>query len=348
MRCIALVLAVLLGMSATPASADFYSLLTAARLDDLGTVRTLLAAGDDPNPFAPGDGYSPLQFAAQHDDAEMVRLLLAAGADPEYRDHNGERALLWAADEGALVSMSLLLAAGSPPNSGEDPYGETPLMKAATSHNTAAVVLLLAAGADLAARDQSSLTALHYAAWQGDAATVRLLLAEGANPNTITETLHETPLHYAASDAEMVKALLDAGIAADAQNHDGWTALYRAVQIGEVEAVGALLAGYARPDVANHAGVTPLMVAAEQGHVEIARLLLEHGASKTALDDNGHDAEYYLSHEAAMPGLEPKVAFDVTDIQTPRNHVIYRPVDPEEIARLRANHEAIRKLLQAD
>lgn len=220
-------------------------------------------------------------------------------------------------------------------------------MQAATSHNIAAVMLLLKAGADLTARDQSSLTALHYAAWQGDAGTVRLLLEEGANPNTITDTLHETPLHYAASDAAMVQALLDADIAADAQNHDGWTALFRAVQIGEVESVRALLAGYARPDVADHSGVTPLMVAAEKGHVEIARLLLEHGASKTALDDNGHAAEYYLSHEAAVPGLDPRIAFDLSDVQTPRNHVIYRPADPEAIAKLRGNHEAIRKLLEA-
>jgi ankyrin len=221
-------------------------------------------------------------------------------------------------------------------------------MQAATARNIAAVMLLIEAGADLTARDQSSLTALHYATWQGDAGTVRLLLAEGANPNTITDTLHETPLHYAASDPEMVKALLDAGIAADAQNYNGWTALYRAVQVGSVESVRTLLAGYARPDVADHAGVTPLMVAAEKGHVEIARLLLEHGASKTAVDDNEHAAEYYLSHEQAMPGLQPKIKFDITDYQTPRNSVIHRPVDPAVIAALRANHEAIRKLLEAD
>lgn len=348
MRCIALVLAVLLGASATPVSADFYSLLTAARLGDTETVRTLLAAGDDPNPFSAGDGYSPLQFAAQHNDTEMVRLLLAAGADPDYRDHNGERALLWAADEGALYAIRLLLSAGSPPDSSDDPYGRTPLMQAVTSHNIAAVMLLLEAGADIAARDQSSLTALHYATWQGDAGTVRLLLEEGANPNTITDTLHETPLHYAASDAAMVQALLDAGVAADAQNSDGWTALFRAVQIGEVESVRALLGGYARPDVANHSGVTPLMVAAEKGHVEIARLLLEHGASKAALDDSGHGVDYYLSHEAAVPGPDPDLLLDISDFHTPRNRVIHRPVDPEAIARLRANHEAIRKLLEAE
>ena len=33
---------------------------------------------------------------------------------------------------------------------------------------------------------------------------------------------------------------------------------------------------------------------------------------------------------------------------TPRNSVIHRPVDPAVIAALRANHEAIRKLLEAD
>jgi len=346
MRCIALLLAVLMGASVTPVSADFYSLLTAARLDDLDTVRRLLAAGDDPNPFGPGDGYAPVQFAAEHNNAEMVRLLLAAGADPEYRDHNGERALLWAANDGAVDTMRLLLAAGSPPNSPDDPYGRTVLMQAAISHNVAAVQLLLDAGADITARDQSSLTPLHYATWQGDAATVTLLLAEGANPNTITETLHETPLHYAANHPDMVKALVDAGIAADARNHDGRTALHIASSAGTVESVRALLAGYARADVATNMGVTALMMAAEEGHVEIVRLLLQYGASKAVLDDDGHSVEYYVSDERTAPGLEPAIELSVNDFHTPRNHVIYRPVDPEVIAELRANHAAIRELLR--
>lgn len=341
------------GALAASASASFYELLAAARLDDLATVRSLIEAGDEPDPFTPGDDYSPLQFAAQHGNAAMVKLLLEAGADPDYRDFNGDRALLWAADEGQAEAIRLLLEAGSPPNSPDDPYGRTPLMQAATSGSVEAVRVLLDAGAHLHVWDQSGLTPLHYAAWQGDAATVRLLLAAGANPSTITDTLHETPLHYAIGNADMVAALIEADVAVDARNYEGWTALHRAAYVGEGEAVRALLTGYARPDIATNSGVTPLMMAAERGHVEIVRLLLEHGASKTAVDDDGHAVEYYLTSEPDEPGSMPK--FDakpnllldpgIAGLETPRNHVIYRP-NPEEIARLVANHKAIRKLLE--
>jgi ankyrin repeat protein len=349
MRRIALVLAVLSGALATPAFASFYDLLDAARQDDLATVRSLLAAGEQVDPFGPGDGYSPLQFAAQHGNIEMVRLLLEAGADSEYRDHNGDRALLWAADEGQAEAIRLLLDAGSPPNSPDDPYGRSPLMQAAASDSPAAVTLLLDAGANLHARDQSDLTPLHYAAWQGDAQIIELLLAAGANPNANTDTLHETPLHYAANHPDMAAALIAGGIAPDARNHDGRTALHIAAYAGTVESVRVLLDGYARPDIATNSGVTALMLAAEKGHVEIARLLLDHGASKTALDDNGHAAVYYLSNERAEPGLNPNDLLDLTGIDTPRNRVTYRPSpSPEEAARLAANHAAIREMLEAD
>ena len=144
----------------------------------------------------------------------------------------------------------------------------------------------------------------------------------------------------------MVEVLMEGGVAIDARNYDGRTALHIAASIGETESVQALLTGRNTiVDTATNDGVTALMMAAEKGHVEIAKLLLDHGASKTRVDDNGHAAEYYLSHEGEGPGLDFEVDLDLTDYDTPRNHIIVGP-SPEEAAELRANHEAIRELLE--
>ena len=129
-------LAILLSLAllwSGPTAASYLSLLDAARLGDADGVAARLASGDDPNSPAFSGGYAPLQFAAGNGHVEMTRLLLEAGADPDYRDHNGDRAILWAARRGHAETVGLLLTAGSPPDSDLDPYRQTPLMRAAGS-----------------------------------------------------------------------------------------------------------------------------------------------------------------------------------------------------------------------
>jgi hypothetical protein len=70
MRTLLATLAVLL--SAAPVLADFDTLLSAARTENLVLFRAELAAGTDPNPPSWHDSYAPLQFAAGNGDAEMT------------------------------------------------------------------------------------------------------------------------------------------------------------------------------------------------------------------------------------------------------------------------------------
>jgi ankyrin repeat protein len=64
---------------------------SAVSVRDHASVRALLAAGADPNVRQQG-GYTPLHSAAHSDDAELVRLLLAHGADPALTADDGRTA----------------------------------------------------------------------------------------------------------------------------------------------------------------------------------------------------------------------------------------------------------------
>jgi ankyrin repeat protein len=331
MRTLLATLAVL--YSAAPALADFETLLSAARTENLDLVKAELAGGTDPNPPSWHDSYAPLQFAAGNGDAEMTRLLLEAGADTEYRDHNGDRALLWAAYGGTPETVLLLLDAGSPADADADPYGETPLMTASWYNHEEMVRLLLAVGADPNRRDQSSLTALHLAARTDNTSLVRMLLEAGANPNVVSESLYETPMHEAAmrSVPSVIELLASAHAVLEARNHEGFTPLHIAAAIGNGANVAALLAASADPDAPRLDGTTAILsalssgadrpglgaviaalaevtedthrafsAALRRGEMSTALRLLERGADVNALDEEGRSA---LANSTMLPGM---------------------------------------------
>jgi ankyrin repeat protein len=95
-------------------------------------------------------------------------------------------------------------------------------------------------------------TPLYLAAVNGNAETIALLLAAGANPNSTVLSNNETPLMFAARSGSTaaVQALLDAGANMEAKD--------------------------------DYRGATPLLFAAEQNHADVVRLLAEKGANLNA------------------------------------------------------------------
>jgi ankyrin repeat protein len=92
-------------------------------------------------------------------------------------------------------------------NSRREPYGNTPLKIASVQGDTTLVEALLAAGADVNARNEDDMTALHYAVSQGHPDVVRVLMLAGADPNRL-DRYERSPLDYA-DTAEMRALLLD-------------------------------------------------------------------------------------------------------------------------------------------
>lgn len=275
------------------ALADFHALLFHARTKDLEGVRTLLARGADPNPPYEGyDGYTPLMFAAGNGDPQMTRLLLEAGAVTEHRDHNGERALQWAARQSFLNPFRdnaecarLLLQAGSPADSAADRYGSSPLIDVSRYGSDPEMVRhLLAAGADPDRVDQSGETALYGAAGSPrDSESARLLLEAGADPNVRVSHRDRTPLHRAALHGRprTIRLLVEAGADIEAREAEGETALFVAAGRGHLEGVDMLMALGAQPDARAASGLTPVLAAITgryasgdgDGHADAARRL---------------------------------------------------------------------------
>jgi ankyrin repeat protein len=149
-----------------------------------------------------------------------------------------------------------------------------------TGDRTAALARI-ADGADVAAAQSDGTTALHWAAYHGDAELTAALLDAGADPDAVN-AYGSRPLAEAVNflDAEIVALLLDGGADPDAANLDGETVLMAAVRAGDPGLVRALLDHGADANAREAwRDQTTLMWAADQAQPEIVRLLLDAGAA---------------------------------------------------------------------
>ena len=163
-----------------------------------------LAAGHPAN-STDGDGVSLIQWCAYYGDVSAIKFLLANGESLESLGDNF--GLIGACFHGHWRLCQFLIERGADVNHPLPDTGETPLHSALCKANSLAHNLV-----------------------------VKLLLANGANPNCVTKesvetggfmrdarTKGETPLHRAAAfaDEECIQLLLDAGAAIDAKDMHG-------------------------------------------------------------------------------------------------------------------------------
>ena len=170
----------------------------------LGLLLGLLA-------IAPGaalaGAYEDFFRAVEVDNDGGLRDLLARGMDPNTRDERGQHPLFLALRGQASRSVELLLKHPGTEVDAANAMGETPLMMAALRADLASMKALVARGAQI-----------NRAGW--------------------------TPLHYAASSpsAAPVQWLLEQGAIVDARAPNGNTALMLAARYGSEESVDLLLA----------------------------------------------------------------------------------------------------------
>ena len=172
-----------------------------------------------------------------------------------------------------VLPVALFALALSPP--------ESPIADAAMAGDIEAVRSLVKQGADVNAAQGDGLTALHWAARNGDEGMTELLIYAGAHLEAATRNGSYTPLHIAsqAGRSSTVEVLLEAGASAEAETSTGVTALHFAAAAGAEEAVRLLLAQGADANVQESAsGQTPLVFAASGNRVAAVEALLAGGA----------------------------------------------------------------------
>lgn len=140
-------------------------------------------------------------------------------------------------------------------------------------------------------KDKLQTTPLHFAALYGNAASMKVLLDAGADPNAL-DNRGATPLVYAAYSFEKTKLLVDHGARVQVAAKNGVTPLdVAAVVHGNAPSVRYLLehgAEITKPDTKSARRDSYVLTdAAERGDPETIKLLLAHGGDVTVLDGFG-------------------------------------------------------------
>jgi len=159
--------------------------------------------------------------------------------------------------------------------------GPDPLWAAAKAKDAAAVKALLKNGADVNAAQGDGMTALHWAATNGDAALTQMLLSAGANIRATTRLGGITSLHMASQGghAAVVAALIAAGADTNGVTSTGATSLMLAARSGSTDTVTRLIETGADLNAKEKGfGQTALMVAAGLDRADVVRLLMQRGA----------------------------------------------------------------------
>ncbi|HTK29864.1 MAG TPA: ankyrin repeat domain-containing protein [Vicinamibacterales bacterium] len=185
------------------------------------------------------------------------------------------------------------------------------LTDAARRGDKAAVRRLLKEGADVNAAPADGMSALHWAALQGDVDLAKMLIFAGAGVSASTRLGGYTPLLMAATngDAAMIDALVSAGADPKAANGNGTTALMLAAASGHADAVTLLLDRGADVNARDRAKQeSALMFAAAAGNADVVRVLAARGADLAATTSVIDLKPFTAEQEAIGGGPAPRPA----------------------------------------
>lgn len=187
----------------------------------LATCRYLLDHGAQVDALGGDLLASPLQWAARNGHVYVLELLSSRGADPTITDSQGFNALHLTVHSSAVMPLLFILqhpSLSSPEGlDSTDSQGHTALMWAAYQGDAISVDILLKHGSDVHKRDSAGLTAMHWAVVKGNRLCIRLL-ADAKADLLAKEDSGKTPRDMAIqlkSIRAYRKALADIGIEQD-------------------------------------------------------------------------------------------------------------------------------------
>jgi len=125
-----------------------------------------------------------------------VHRLIKEGANPSIKDGQGFNALHLAVHSSQAMLVLYFLFLGMDIDAIDTVGGHTPLMWAAYQGDALTVDVLLRFGANITATDNTKLTPLHWAVVKGNKICIRKMLEYGGNPDSRNED-GKTPLYFA-------------------------------------------------------------------------------------------------------------------------------------------------------
>ncbi len=254
-------------------------------------------------------GWGPLQEASalQQDNIEMVKLLIARGADINGGDWPALNTALMKTQRRDLVE--LLIQHGADVNA-KDKWEFTPLHYAIHNDESDFVDILITKGADVNAVNRGEIP-LQTAVNVGKREAVQSLLKAGANI-TAKNNKGLTALHFAAmsDDRDIVELLLDKGADINAKDRQhGYTALHHTARLDKRNAAEMLIARGADINAKDKQGHTPLYVAVNNDY-KIAELLIEKGADSSIRTESGQTLLELAQQRKQLESTTPDLIFD--------------------------------------
>jgi ankyrin repeat protein len=328
-------LLIIAGANAKATNREGASVLSLACINgNAAIIEKLLSAGADANEHLT-NGETPLMMAARTGNVSAMDTLLRHGADVNAKEKlRGTTPLMWAAAQSHAAALKFLIDHGADisarsnlTSKGRTAYLAPTAVDRARQEN---------GGRGRGQRDQPAefsfndnarldgggLTALVFAARQGDVETVKVLVDAGADVNQVTQ-YGWSPLLTATQNRyyKVGSFLLDHGANPNVANKGGWTPLYiatdnrnieggdypvRKADIDHLEYIKKLLDKGANPNARAidstetrtiftmqwlyEDGATPFLRAAQSGDVALMQLLLARGADPKIATKNGDTA----------------------------------------------------------
>ena len=237
--------------------------------------------------------HTALHIAIFKGEDAIAQILLANNADPDVKNAEGDTGLIIALHKRRETIAQMLLSAGAKVNV-FDARGDTSLHLALHKNCSAQIVqLLVDHGAIINAVNHKHQTALVFAAHHGHTDALKVLLANGADPN-IPDKDHDTVLHNAIRknyNKETLQMIIKHGANLNAINAESQTPLMLTCMDDQTDAMKLLLDCGANPTITDEQGETCLHVAVHK-HLgeETLQHIIDHSACLNDVNDKNQTA----------------------------------------------------------
>lgn len=252
------------------------------------------------------DDVSPLQLAVERGDLALVKALFNDTPEPWRPNAQGHTIITLAAQQKQSQILAFLLQQARGKGL-TGPQGRNALFFAVTASRRDNLALLLSSGTDPLQMDNNRKSAVMFALENTSALSSDLLAAV---PKSRWQA-DWLPVAARQGMLDITLALINGGIDLNAQDSQGRTALWHAVNQDQIRVVNALLQHGANTVLADNTGTTPLHAAARRKPLEIMQSLLPYAVKNHQLDTLNQTGSSAL-HQAASAGHSAHVKLLIT------------------------------------